>query len=72
MIKTKRILKELSRKVSDFFVYVYWNARNYVFQETIDVLRQADMRPDTKKAGPQKDYGVLNRFLPKSNRRTSK
>ncbi|XP_043605780.1 WD repeat-containing protein 46 [Bombus pyrosoma] len=54
VIKTKKILKELSRK------------------ETIDILRQADIRPDTKEAGPQKDYGILNRFLPKPNRRTSK
>ncbi|XP_012176127.2 WD repeat-containing protein 46 [Bombus terrestris] len=54
VIKTKKILKELSRK------------------ETIDILRQADIRPNTNKAGPQKDYGILNRFLPKPNRRTNK
>ncbi|XP_060811824.1 WD repeat-containing protein 46 [Bombus pascuorum] len=41
-------------------------------KETIDVLRQANMRSNTKEAGPQRDYGILNRFLPKPNRRTNK
>ncbi|XP_003699888.2 WD repeat-containing protein 46 [Megachile rotundata] len=53
VIKTKKILKDLSKK------------------ETIDILRQADIRPDTKKIEkPQKDYGVLNRFVsnPSKNR----
>lgn len=52
VIKTKKILKDLSRR------------------ETIDVLREADTRPDTKRREePAKEYGVLNRFLPKPGRK---
>lgn len=53
VVKTKKILKELSRK------------------ETIDMLRQTDSRSDTRKTKPQKDYGILNRFLPKSNKKSN-
>ncbi|OAD61823.1 WD repeat-containing protein 46 [Eufriesea mexicana] len=36
-------------------------------RETINVLRHANVRPDTKKIEePQKDYGILNRFLVKT------
>ncbi|XP_076233306.1 WD repeat-containing protein 46 [Calliopsis andreniformis] len=39
-------------------------------RETIDILRQSDIRPNTKpKEGPSKDYGVLNRFLPKAGKK---
>ncbi|XP_053988894.1 WD repeat-containing protein 46 [Hylaeus volcanicus] len=55
VIKTKRILKDLSRR------------------ETVDILRGADVQPDTKKKNvPQKDYGVLNRFVSKSSQSTSR
>ncbi|KOC66044.1 WD repeat-containing protein 46, partial [Habropoda laboriosa] len=52
VIKTKRILKDLSRK------------------ETINIIRRAsDIRPQVEKVEvPTKDYGVLNRFLPKSGK----
>ncbi|CAK9810250.1 WD repeat-containing protein 46 [Anthophora plagiata] len=52
VVKTRRILKDLSRK------------------ETINMIRQAaDTRPQLEKAEePTKDYGVLNRFLPKSGK----
>ncbi|XP_017885448.1 WD repeat-containing protein 46 [Ceratina calcarata] len=48
VLKTKKILKDLSRK------------------ETINLLRREDIRSDAKKTQqPQKDYGVLNRFVSK-------
>lgn len=36
------------------------------------MLRQIDSQSDTRKTEPQKDYGVLNRFLPKSNRKATR
>ncbi|XP_076755431.1 WD repeat-containing protein 46 [Xylocopa sonorina] len=42
-------------------------------QKTIDMLREANIEPITKKAKkPQKDYGILNRFLPKSRKNATR
>ncbi|XP_031849560.1 WD repeat-containing protein 46 [Nomia melanderi] len=35
-------------------------------KEFINILRKAKSRPDTKKNGPKKNYGVLNRFVSES------
>ncbi|CAD1469022.1 unnamed protein product, partial [Heterotrigona itama] len=41
-------------------------------KETINMLRQTDRQSDTRKTEPQKNYGVLNRFLPKSNKKAAR
>ncbi|XP_006558457.2 WD repeat-containing protein 46 [Apis mellifera] len=42
-------------------------------RETINIVRQANIQSNIKKVEkPQKDYGILNRFLPRSNKQTNR
>lgn len=74
VIKTKKILKALNRRVSFFFLSIcITSIKSYPFQETVNVLRQANVQADTKKIEePRKDYGVLNRFLVKSRKNSTR